>query len=294
MTKCAVFLAAASLLCSVAAGDRGAAALSSTCDAGECPANARVNGPSLIQVQRDALRKHTVEPSKKEEYDTLSADAPCQCEHASATWVAPAKRAPRCLFVDLGAADGNTYKQFLEGAYGDTKNCPSNGSHQAILVEANPIFQKPLQELETGSEGRVKSFASTAAYMCEGTTNFFLDTVDVKENFWGSSLSPNARDVQRSGRKKVTVPLMNIVKLISENALPEDFVIVKMDIEGSEWDILPCLAKSPVATLVDALYVEKHVREWSLANSTDADYEGALSALQARGVATPEYSSPSL
>jgi len=267
-----------------------------------------------MQVQREALQKHRAVEAEEEKHDTLrhskeqavdlqavdlqlellSTDAPCQCAGTSANWVAPVKRAPRCLFVDLGAADGNTYKQFLEGAYGDTKNCPSDGSYQAILVEANPTFQKPLQELEAGSEGRVKSFASTAAYMCEGSTNFFLDTVDVKENFWGSSLSPNARDVQRSGRKKVTVPLMNIVKLIAENALPEDFVIVKMDIEGSEWDILPCLSKSPVASLVDALYVEKHVREWSLANSTDADYETAISTLQARGVATPEYSSPSL
>lgn len=291
MTKCALFLAAASLLCAVCAGDR-----SSTCDAGECPAATRVHASSLIQVQRDALRKqHAVESSKKwGEDDSWRADPPCQCEHAVANWVHPQKRAPRCLFVDLGSADGDTYKQFLQGAYGNTKNCPSNGSHQAILVEANPIFQKNLRALEAGSDGRVKSFASTAAYMCEGTTNFFLDTVDVRENFWGSSMSPNARDVQRSGRKKVEVPLMNIVKLIAENALPEDFVIVKMDIEGSEWDILPCLSKSPAANLVDALYVEKHTREWSLARTTDADYGKAVAALQARGVVTPEYDSPML
>merc|ERR1719291_1236610 len=40
--------------------------------------------------------------------------------------------------------------------------------------------------------------------------------------------------------------------------IPGDWVMVKMDIEGAEWDILPCLALAPAASLVDRLFVEIH------------------------------------
>ena len=48
----------------------------------------------------------------------------------------PARTEPRCVFIDLGAADGNTFDSFLANGYGPVKNCPRHGEWQAILVEA--------------------------------------------------------------------------------------------------------------------------------------------------------------
>lgn len=42
---------------------------------------------------------------------------------------------PKCVFIDLGAADGNTFDSFLANGYGPVKNCPHR-QWQAILVEA--------------------------------------------------------------------------------------------------------------------------------------------------------------
>jgi len=204
---------------------------------------------------------------------------------------------PRCIFIDLGAANGNTFDRFLNDGYGAVKNCPSGGAYYAFLVEANPLFNSALGNLQSNysvlESNSVISLASTAAYMCDGSTEFYLDTVDEKENYWGSSLSPKARDVIRSGQKPVTVPLKNILRLIVETALPEDYVMLKMDIEGSEHDIVPCLAQSPAANLVDALYVEQHPVDWSLAGAAPGALQESLAKLRERGMVIPEYDTPS-
>lgn len=248
------------------------------------------SGSVLLQTRR--LRKDANLTD-----ESTGTHAPCGCVSESPNWKTPVRRPGRCIFIDLGAADGNTYQRFLQGDYGAVKSCPSGGSYEALLVEANPFFDIPLRKLAgervaSHSTGRVRTFTSTAAYMCEGSTDFYLDTVDVKEDFWGSSLSPNTRDVLRSGKKRVTVSTVNVAQLIVENTLPEDFVIVKMDIEGAEWDILPCLANSSAAKLIDALYVEKHPKQWSLLGVEDATYEAALFKLRQKGVFAPPYDSP--
>lgn len=245
---------------------------------------------NLKQGYRSAMRKREWHVHKDKQGVGVP---PCACETSGTDWVRPAAREPRCVFIDLGAANGNTFDHFLNDGYGQVKNCPSGGAYDAILVEANPIFNAALKDTARNHPGSVRSLVSSAAYMCEGSTSFFLDTVDVRENFWGSSMSPNARDVQRSGQKPVTVPLVNVVRLIMESTLPEDYVLLKMDIEGSEHDIMPCLAKSEAAKLIDAVYVETHPVEWSLAGATEGALQDSISSLQASGVYVPDYNSPS-
>lgn len=269
-----------------------------------------VNGSAFVQtLAQRHLKAHTKNSivhslgkqgifKKQRRSRPLKSRAPCQCQPDSPDWQRPSPRPPRCLFIDLGAADGNSFMHFLQGGYGAVKGCPSSGSYEALLVEANPFFDKPLRKLmgarpSKKSTGYVRTLLSTAAYMCEGTVNFYLDTVDTQNNFWGSSMSPNTRDVQRSGKKKVSVPTINVARLLIENALPEDYVIVKADIEGSEWDIVPCLARSPAAQLIDALYVEKHPREWSLLGMDESTYQDAMSVLEQKGIFAPVYDSPS-
>jgi len=171
----------------------------------------------------------------------------CQCQISNPSWKKTMRNSPKCIFIDLGAANGNTFEEFLDNRYGDIKNCAyGTGDYEAFLVEANPRFAKELKAIEKKNK-KVHAFASTAAYMCEATTSFFLDTVNTDNNYWGSSLSENHQDTKKSGLKKVTVPTANLMRILYENTIPGDWVMVKMDIEGAEWDILPCLANAPIA-----------------------------------------------
>jgi len=219
------------------------------------------------------------------------ASAPCQCLPTSPQWSSTTRTTPKCIFIDLGAADGNTFHKFMSNGFGPVQNCPS-GDFEAFLVEANPRFNQPLQTLQSQYPNKVHSLSSTAAFMCEAQTSFYLDTTNHANNYWGSSLNSDHPDVQKSGQQKVTVPTMNLMRLLHEHTIPGDWVMVKMDIEGSEWDVLPCLANSPDARLIDRLYLEDHYHlgnQLGLGNTTAPQYEASKTALRSMHVDIPDY-----
>ena len=55
-----------------------------------------------------------------------------------------------------------------------------------------------------------------------------------------------------------TRPSIDIADFIQRNFKPQDFVVVKMDIEGSEYRVVPHLINSKAAHLVDEIFVECH------------------------------------
>lgn len=215
----------------------------------------------------------------------------CNCQVSNPSWNKTTRTSPKCVFIDLGAANGNTFQTFLNNGYGDVKNCAHmTGDYEAFLVEANPRFQPALKKIEASNK-KVHALASTAAYMCDSHTSFFLDTVTHDHNYWGSSMSANHPDTKKSGLTWVTVPTVNLMKILYENTIPDDWVMVKMDIEGAEWDIMPCLATAPVASNIDRLYLEQHPSSWSTQATAPGDsvMTNAKATLKQKGVDIPDY-----
>merc|ERR1719253_1870175 len=134
----------------------------------------------------------------------------------------------------------------------------------------------------------VHEYSATAAYMCQGQTSFAIDA-DPTHNHWASSMKDG-----RVGQNIVTVPTVNIIQMLQENVTPQDWVMLKVDIEGAEYDLLPCLAQNVHANLVDQLYVEEH--QWLATTSvfTPQQYAASVTALKAAGIQVPFYNSPTL
>lgn len=209
--------------------------------------------------------------------------APCQCEANNPAWLPTTRTIPKCVFVDLGAADGNSLQHFLNNGYGPVANCPS-GQWEAFLVEANPQFTPALTAVAGQHPGIVHNYASTAAYMCQGKTTFSIDP-DVAHNHWGSSMKAN------HGGQQVTVPTINVMQLIAQNVIQGDWVILKVDIEGAEYDLMPCLSQFSKTWLIDIIFVEEH--GWLAADSvyTPAQYAQSKASLKQAGVSMPDYHS---
>jgi len=228
----------------------------------------------------------------------LAAAPPCTCQSGSGAWKKATRTVPKCIFIDLGANSGNTYDVFLAGGFVNRSKCP-NGEYEAWLVEANPLFDDNLKGLQEKHAGQVHAMSSTAAYMCDAQTTFYLDTETQLTNHTssraaGSTMADNKETIIRSGKKKVTVPTVNVARLIYENAIPEDNVLLKMDVEGAEWDIVPCLASSTAVPLVDHFFVETHNQSWSLTGTPRTVYEASLASMKKQGVDIPEYTSITL
>jgi len=232
------------------------------------------------------LRNSTSKLTTKSEADFSKRAAPCQCLANDPSWTQITRTVPKCVFIDLGAANGNSFDQFLKNAYGPVASCPS-GQWEAILVEANPQFTAQLNTVATNHPGTVRALSATAAYQCAGSTSFSIDP-DVAHNHWGSSMSYD------HGSNKVTVPTINVNQLIAENVMPGDWVMLKVDIEGAEYDVLPCLSQFTQLNKIDTIFVEEH--GWLAKDSayTPQQYAAAKASIMAAGVQMPHYDSPTL
>lgn len=209
--------------------------------------------------------------------------APCQCETFNPAWKQCPRREPSCVFLDLGAADGDTLRAFTAGKYGEKASCPS-GKWTAKLIESNPAFEPQLQHIAREYGNHVTLATSTAGYMCEADATLYVDDGQHGRNGRRSALKSHWQNTLST----VQVKTMNLNRILYEETIPGDYVIVKMDIEGAEWDVIPCLSKSPMSNLVDALFVEKHGPEWGLAGTTEEDMTYALARLQQSGVWIPK------
>jgi len=219
---------------------------------------------------------------------TSSTRTPCSCQANDPAWRSTTRTVPKCVFIDLGAANGNSFQAFMSNQYGPVSNCPSGGQWEAVLVEANPEFTPALQSVAARFPGMIHPLAGTAAYMCQGQTSFSIDP-DVAHNRWGSSMVRHF-----DGSAVVTVPTLNVVQLVAENTIPGDYVILKVDIEGAEYDVIPCLAQYSNVRLIDAIYLEEHGYLAGSSAYTPQVYAASKSALLNAGINMPAYNSPTL
>ncbi|KAJ3403620.1 hypothetical protein HDV05_007704 [Chytridiales sp. JEL 0842] len=209
----------------------------------------------------------------------------------------------RLVFVDFGANRGDSYRVFMQEPntkYNYTYAKPENRhfkEFEAHLFEANPVFNVELvntkQEFTKRGYGEVKIYPSTIVYTKDTIVPFFLDTVNTANDFWGSSILSSHRDSKASGGVSVDLRAMDVARFLLESFSPEDFVVVKMDIEGAEYDVIPHLAKMKAYVNIDYMYVEYHTfaieeegNRWK-----DGALQEALREMRRNGVELPVYDS---
>jgi FkbM family methyltransferase len=181
----------------------------------------------------------------------------------------------RQVFLDFGANTGDSIRSFALGEKSFQgghallgRGGKDSGKWDIWGFEPNPAFNDKLQTLERDlrasklangeSQYNVRIMRESVANTVGGVVDFYLDTVNPDKNFWGSSLKENHPDVVKSKKAKIQVNSYDVAKLIMENYTKDDFIIVKMDIEGSEYDLLPHFFRVGVLNYIDEFACEWH------------------------------------
>ncbi|KAM3525728.1 hypothetical protein NHJ13051_003814 [Beauveria bassiana] len=163
---------------------------------------------------------------------------------------------------------------------------------EIFLFEANPVFNDALvhaRQKYAAVGTAITIYPSTVVDTTDGLRTFYLDEVNGDHNYWGSSTYKNHPDAIASGGKGTELSAINIARWLLMNTLPHDFVVIKMDIEGAEYDIVPHLVKMRVWTVIDVLLVEWHGHLPT--DEARQEAKDALEKLQAQGVSCPHYDS---
>lgn len=173
------------------------------------------------------------------------------------------------VYFDLGLNNGDSLLNFFNlkslnyvGGYLSFSNFSRKTQSSDWIVyafEANPTFTPFLTNIKNTyfADQVVYLYTETAAWIYDGTIDFYLDTVNVAGNYWGSSLKKEHWDVVNSGQQKVTVQCKDVASLIKSYDV-DDLVVVKIDIEGAEYDLLLNFIKKDVLKFIDYIAVEFH------------------------------------
>jgi len=156
----------------------------------------------------------------------------------------------------LGKTDGTD-------GYAVPKRIP--GPWTLLLYEGHPQWdeqliktKKIIEELDVAKYGgpfTVVLYNRTLIGWQEKEMDFYLDTNS--KYVWGSSIQPSAPDV-KGKMSVIKLPMRDLCKDIMDNYRPSDYVIVKMDIEGTEFHLVRSMLVRGVMPYIDELFVEFH------------------------------------
>lgn len=153
------------------------------------------------------------------------------------------------IYVDLGAYDGNT---------ADCKKLFNFDADYKIGFEPNPLFSERLQDL-------FDEFYPSAVWIEDGEMEF---SVDISDTPLGSTLM-QSKAQWKSGRH-IIVETVDFSKYVEELSPTE--LLVKMDIEGAEFELLEKMLRENTIDKVTRLYCEFHpnkVKEYTTRYKND-------------------------
>jgi hypothetical protein len=192
-----------------------------------------------------------------------------------------------CTFIDVGTTDGRTlftWPHQLIKRYGNVVNatsassviprrfhaCLGGGSGARCWYGIEPLPGREGESLHIASEARkrgvpVRVFARTALATTTGSAAFHVAPRDSGSSLHGAAFATENTSLATSSVQTVrvqTVSAYDFVNSLAKTRRPGNFIGMKLDVEGSEYEILKdlLLRGSPalLCRTIDTLAVEWH------------------------------------
>jgi len=146
------------------------------------------------------------------------------------------------VFIDCGYYRGRAIELFKE-----TKEY-----HQNFIFHA---FEPCLKKNKISPKHKDVVFHEKVVWMNDGEIDFY--TSGRKEGR-ANGIFSNPKAVRRGMESIIKVPCIDFDKWIKDNFSKDNYIVVKMDIEGSEHDILQHMITKGSINYINLAYVEFH------------------------------------
>jgi FkbM family methyltransferase len=168
----------------------------------------------------------------------------------------------RKIFLDCGANDGSSVKFFRE-------NFPDHQEYEIYCFEPNPGIVKTFPK-ENGV-----TLINKAVYHFDGTKIFHTT------NFINCTSGTLSKIKGAKYKHKVTVETIDLSKWIMKNFDPQDYIVMKLDVEGAEYRVLSKMFKDLSIKYINELYGEFHGRK---VGKTKKDDQKIIDTLKSFGL----------
>jgi FkbM family methyltransferase len=149
-------------------------------------------------------------------------------------------------FIDGGAHAGESVRLFRS-------QYPAADTFKVISFEPNP--QKA--SIFASSEFSDVEFHNLAIWTHDGTISFY-DQPSHGEPQWSIACSVHGENRYIRGSRSIEIPCIDFSKWMKERFTADDYIILKLDIEGSEYEVLDKMFAEGTFDLIDKLYIEWH------------------------------------
>lgn len=146
---------------------------------------------------------------------------------------------PRRLFIDCGAHRGSSVRFFRQVH-------PQAELYTIYSFEANPQFNACFEGLPD------VHYRNAAVWTRDGEITFYSNGGGASTVIAGKAAAGGFRD------RPLTVPCLDLSRWLRRECLREDYIILKMDIEGAEYAVLEKLIQDRTIDYIDRLYMEWH------------------------------------
>lgn len=162
------------------------------------------------------------------------------------------------IFIDLGAYDGDTVEQFFNWSKLIEHHADS---FKIYAFEPNPNVNRGVEKL---AERKVNvTFSNKAAWINDGEIEFAVDSSNTP---LGSTVEDSKHNIW-DNNEHITVECFDFSEWIKQ--FKDDYVIVKMDIEGAEFPILEKMLQDKTVKYMDKLLCEFHPNKVARYTSDD-------------------------
>jgi FkbM family methyltransferase len=155
------------------------------------------------------------------------------------------------VFIDLGAYDGDTIKKALK---------EFRDFDMFLGFEPMPeLFEKAKSFFSSNKKVFMKKEA--AGIINKEKVKLYTNIAHKNKKTFvgkGSTLFSNKTSGQIDESKFVLVDVVDFAEYLKDNFKKEDFIVLKIDIEGGEYDLLDHLIKTDMIKYIDKIYCEWH------------------------------------
>ncbi|XP_072997361.1 uncharacterized protein [Typha latifolia] len=159
----------------------------------------------------------------------------------------------RYIYIDVGARSyGSSIGSWFKKQYPK-----QNRTFEIFAVEADPAFHAQYAHKHN------VNLLPFAAWLRNETLTFEIDRGNQGGGGGGMGrIRPAAASSVRSGEVREILGFDFAEWLKAAAVAEKDYVVVKMDVEGSEFDLIPRLFETGAICLVDELFLECHYNRW--------------------------------
>lgn len=168
----------------------------------------------------------------------------------------------RTVFIDGGAHSGESLNWLFDQEGRSKEILIAPWVDKVVFVEPTPDYAPSLSRIR---HPKIEvAFENVALFSESGSLDFYR-AVDVWGDLGNSLFAQKGSRERMNTGEPVRVQTAKVDAFIERVTRPDDYVILKLDIEGAEFDVLSCLLQNPqISRRLKEVYIEWHAMDGKL------------------------------